>query len=212
MNTVDNTSKIEKPVADLPEKIYAVEYAGFWDFNEIGEYDTSVINAMDYPNAEQIAKEIARRYNEFPKLISEIDKPGFEKLYNAVVSDKSNHKILPLHINANGEYLRKDLVEKLVVHLFESLKKENEELKECLKAAQKVIDQSGAADLLFWGDWKSAVDEFESLKKDKDLKTLPDKLKDFLHEEITERRDYSASKSFEVVLEKIESLLNAEKK
>lgn len=40
------------------------------------------------------------------------------------------------------------------------------------------------------------------------LDTIMDDLKQFLHKEIVERRDYSASKSFEVVLEKIKQLEN----
>lgn len=52
----------------LPEKIFAVEYAGFFDFNEEDIYDTSVINRDDYPNAEEIANEISKRYNNFDKM------------------------------------------------------------------------------------------------------------------------------------------------
>lgn len=58
-----NTSELQ-----LPKKIFPVEYAGFFDFNEEGIYDTSVINRDDYPNAEQIANEISKRYNNFEKM------------------------------------------------------------------------------------------------------------------------------------------------
>lgn len=56
---------------ELPEKIYAVEYAGFWDFSPDGCYGDSLINAMDFPNAEQIALEIQRRYNSHAHLLAE---------------------------------------------------------------------------------------------------------------------------------------------
>lgn len=52
----------------VPEKIYPVDYAGFWDFSEDGCYGDSVINSLDYPNAEQIANEIAKRYNDYAQL------------------------------------------------------------------------------------------------------------------------------------------------
>lgn len=53
----------------VPEKIYPVDYSGFWDFSEDGCYGDSVINSLDYPNAEQIANEIARRYNTHAELV-----------------------------------------------------------------------------------------------------------------------------------------------
>lgn len=52
----------------LPEKIYPVNYAGFWDFSPDGTYGDSLINVMDFPTAEQIANEIAKRYNDHSTL------------------------------------------------------------------------------------------------------------------------------------------------
>lgn len=56
----------------LPDKIHAVEYAGFWDFNLDGNYGDSVITETDTPNAGEIALEMAKRYNEYPDLIKKI--------------------------------------------------------------------------------------------------------------------------------------------
>lgn len=58
----------------LPEKIFAVEYAGFWDLSPTDSYDLSVLHVLDYPNAEQIANEIAKRYNEYASLKAENDR------------------------------------------------------------------------------------------------------------------------------------------
>lgn len=52
----------------IPVKIFPIEYAGFFDFNEEGIYGLSVINRDDYPNAEEIANEISKRYNNFDKM------------------------------------------------------------------------------------------------------------------------------------------------
>jgi len=91
----------------------------------------------------------------------------------------------------------------------ESLKSENEELGgkiEDLKAELKnEIEQAEAVDY--------RVEDHNTVTKERnDLMESLTTLKNFLHVEITERRDYSASKAFEIVLEKIESLLNPEKK
>lgn len=49
----------------LPQKIYPMEYAGFWDL-QVGPYyiDESVLNEQDTSNAEQIVTEIVKCYNE----------------------------------------------------------------------------------------------------------------------------------------------------
>ena len=59
---------------NLPEKIYPVNYAGFWDFSVDGYYGDSVINEMDYPEAPQIAEAMAFRYNNFPGLLSALSR------------------------------------------------------------------------------------------------------------------------------------------
>lgn len=59
---------------ELPEKIYPVNYAGFWDFSEDGYYDCSVINQEDYPEAPQIAEAMAFRYNNFMDLVSGLNR------------------------------------------------------------------------------------------------------------------------------------------
>jgi hypothetical protein len=57
----------------LPEKIFTVEYSGFFDFTENGLYDLSVINRDDYANAEQIAIEMAKRYNHHKELVEALE-------------------------------------------------------------------------------------------------------------------------------------------
>ena len=52
----------------LPEQIHTVEYAGFWDFNSDGFYGPSLLDVEDNPNAEQVAEEIVKRYNENAEL------------------------------------------------------------------------------------------------------------------------------------------------
>jgi hypothetical protein len=68
----------------LPEKIYPVDYAGFWDFSPDGMYGDSLINEMDYPNAEQIANEIAMRYNTHTELVETL-----KNLINANPNDST---------------------------------------------------------------------------------------------------------------------------
>jgi hypothetical protein len=68
---MNSNSSQELKTAELPENIYAIEYAGFWDFSSDGFYGPSFLNVEDYPNAEQIAEEIARRYNSHAELIEE---------------------------------------------------------------------------------------------------------------------------------------------
>lgn len=53
-----------------PKEIYPVDYAGFFDFSEDGKYGPSLLNVVDYPNAEQIANEIANRYNNHEQLVA----------------------------------------------------------------------------------------------------------------------------------------------
>lgn len=67
----------------LPEKIFPIDYAGFFDFNEDGKYGESVINVMDYRNAEQIANEIAKRYNNHEQLLKALksSKTALEELF-----------------------------------------------------------------------------------------------------------------------------------
>lgn len=59
---------------ELPKEIYPVDYAGFWDFSVDGKYGDSVINALDYPNAQQIAEAISIRYNAHEKLVEALSK------------------------------------------------------------------------------------------------------------------------------------------
>lgn len=97
----------------LPERIYPVEYAGFFDFNEKGIYDTSVINRDDYENAEEIANEISRRYNKLsgvPKMVCycgslRVALEAFKKAeYEAVV--KGEIALLPccMFVDIQREY------------------------------------------------------------------------------------------------------------
>lgn len=53
----------------LPEKIYPVEYGGFFDFTEDGFYSESVLNRDDYENVEQITEAISFRYNRYDALL-----------------------------------------------------------------------------------------------------------------------------------------------
>jgi FtsZ-binding cell division protein ZapB len=207
MESNDKPSSAEKPDSDLPEKIYAVEYAGFWDFNESGQYDDSVINADDYPNAEQIAKEIQRRYNEFLPLRAELQslkeenaivrellpiihgdgghyvgKHGLNKAVEDAIeivcslkeeidelkSDNGDlHKEL-CRSNDENEKLRRALQNyadtfKVVMETNATVSKERDQLREAVAAAQRIIEKSGPADLLFWTEWNDAVKTFESL-------------------------------------------------
>jgi hypothetical protein len=54
---------------EFPKKIMPVNYGGFIDFTEDGNYSGSVINQDNYEEAELIGDEIARRYNTFPEWI-----------------------------------------------------------------------------------------------------------------------------------------------
>lgn len=58
----------------IPEKIYPVNYAGFWDFSEDGYYGDSVIHEMDCKEAPQIAEAMAFRYNNFLYLVSALNR------------------------------------------------------------------------------------------------------------------------------------------
>lgn len=64
----------ENLTAELPKNIYPVDYAGFWDFTPDGLYGDSLINVVDYPNAGEIAAEIARRYNNLSSLIEKYER------------------------------------------------------------------------------------------------------------------------------------------
>lgn len=66
----------------------------------------------------------------------------------------------------------------------------------------------------FMWDWLNKKDLLDVSLDNEDIQLLMtdyinskiEQLKSFLHEEIIERREYSSSKSFEVVLEKIDEL------
>lgn len=70
---------------ELPKQIFHVDYAGFFDFSEDGKYGDSVINVMDYENAEQIANEIAKRYNNHEQLVKALKEA--QKLLQASASE-----------------------------------------------------------------------------------------------------------------------------
>lgn len=73
-----------KQAIEIPDKIFAVEYAGFWDFTIDGKYGDSLLNVLEYPNAEQIASEIQRRYNVHTDLLE-----ALQNLVNANPNDSS---------------------------------------------------------------------------------------------------------------------------
>jgi hypothetical protein len=62
----------EKQHSPLPWKIFPVQYAGFWEFSIDGKYGDSLLQQDDYPNAPEIAAEIAKRYNEYKYLQTDL--------------------------------------------------------------------------------------------------------------------------------------------
>lgn len=82
---------------ELPEKIFPVNYAGFWDFSLDGCYDASPLNEMDFPNAEQIAQEISTRYNGYADLKAEIERlkstTGAEAVKELLAAREENKRL-----------------------------------------------------------------------------------------------------------------------
>lgn len=62
-----------KAESKVPDKIFPVDYAGFWDFSIDGLYGDSILNVVDFPNAEQIANEISKRYNSHEELLQALE-------------------------------------------------------------------------------------------------------------------------------------------
>lgn len=64
----------------IPEKIYAVNYAGYWELQD-GEYyeDTRLLHEDEYEKAEAFSNEVCNRWNSYAELKAENERLKADK-------------------------------------------------------------------------------------------------------------------------------------